>query len=153
MNEQEDKGQDQQLGIGRWIHGEHLPYLQDVLERLPPGVRTEILNDKSLQVIEACGECHPGKFSPFPYPFKNLILIDKDRIKKAAKEGEIFLDEPLSLTQIEQIYFIAIIVHEFAHYWLECKDKINNYDKQADDLAKEWKFKKEIDLFRKAEPQ
>ena len=111
MNEQGDKGQDQYAKMNKWIYGKDLPYLREILERLPSDVRTKILDDESLQIMESTKDYGPAKFSPFRDSFKNLILIDRDRVMDTVEMFLAFKKEGTESINYRRICFIALIAH------------------------------------------
>jgi hypothetical protein len=53
--------------------------------------------------------------------------------------GGTLSDTVNTLEKTEKFYFIAVTFHEIAHYWLEGNYTTNDYDGEADVLAKECK--------------
>jgi hypothetical protein len=106
------------------------PYLEEVLTRLPEGVREDIISDKGFQIAakKNLNERYISRYL-FQMPIKYLVCLDT-RI----------LNEP----QYEIIYTIA---HEIAAYVVS-EGKSDFDEKKIEPLLISWGFKREIKAVR-----
>ena len=106
------------------------PYLEEVLSRLPEGVRENILNKKSFQIAvkKNFSKTYILRYT-FDIPLKYLVFLDTK-----------ILMEPT----YEIIYTIA---HEIAEYVVS-EEKSEFDEKKMEQLLINWGFEKEIEAFR-----
>lgn len=104
-----------------------IPYLVQVIERLPPAVKEEILNDVTFQIItdeELCAECVVRY--EFSDPVKTLVYLNTK-----------ILTEP-------DHQIIHTIASEIARYNLR-KEGVAGWKSLLDNLLIEWGFAKEAE--------